>query len=163
MRTVLGGERRLKRRTGVREEDSSRPGPGGNDDLHDGNQAGDAAGIPPGEVVISTAGRDHGRAYVVVAAVEPPFVLVADGMTRRVGRPKRKNMRHLMRLPVGGVGSAAEMASAGGLPRGRPLNDERVRAILRQAMATSGEPGEGGQAAGKLVDATGGSRREGDA
>lgn len=48
----------------------------------------------PGDVVRSTAGRDAGYAFVVVA-LEPRGVRLADGRYRPVAKPKRKNVRHV--------------------------------------------------------------------
>jgi len=52
-----------------------------------------------GQVVQSKAGRDEGKLYVVVD-VEPDqkFLYLADGKTRKVEKPKKKNPRHLNRL-----------------------------------------------------------------
>ncbi|MTI94209.1 MAG: RNA-binding protein [Firmicutes bacterium] len=47
-----------------------------------------------GQIVRSTAGRDHGREYVVIA-IEPKRVLVADGRVRTTAKPKAKNPLHL--------------------------------------------------------------------
>lgn len=51
--------------------------------------------VQPGQWVTSSAGRDVGAHYLVVACEEAPFVLVADGVKRTVAKPKRKNVRHL--------------------------------------------------------------------
>ena len=47
-----------------------------------------------GRVVFSKAGRDKGRALVIVAA-QPGAVFVCDGKVRPVERPKRKNPLHV--------------------------------------------------------------------
>lgn len=47
-----------------------------------------------GSVVKAKAGRDSGRYFVIVETHER-FVLIADGKTRKLGAPKRKNIRHL--------------------------------------------------------------------
>ncbi|GAB6877302.1 KOW domain-containing RNA-binding protein [Thermaerobacter litoralis] len=49
-----------------------------------------------GQLVTSRAGRDQGRAYLVVGVLDDRFVLVADGDLRPADRPKRKNVRHLV-------------------------------------------------------------------
>lgn len=48
----------------------------------------------PGRVVRSTAGRDKGSLQVIVRA-EADAVYVCDGKQRPLGRPKRKNPRHI--------------------------------------------------------------------
>lgn len=45
-------------------------------------------------IVCSTAGHDKGRLFLVVG-VEEPFFLLADGKTRKLEKPKRKNRRHV--------------------------------------------------------------------
>ena len=51
--------------------------------------------VQPGQLVTSRAGRDTGRAYLVVGVRPDGRVLVADGRLRRIARPKAKNPRHL--------------------------------------------------------------------
>lgn len=143
---VLGGERRRGRQLKVLGNGSMPPEAEGAGIPSDGIGAGgQAAGFAVGEVAISTAGRDRGHAYVVVRVDTSPFVMVADGLKRRVGRPKRKNVRHLTRPPVTAF---PDFEPAIGWPegraRGRPggqLSDEEVRAILRRAAAVLGEGG----------------------
>ena len=47
-----------------------------------------------GQVVKATAGRDKGSFFAVTYAAGAE-VYIADGKTRRLGRPKRKNARHI--------------------------------------------------------------------
>ena len=49
-----------------------------------------------GQLVTSRAGRDSGRKYVVIGFDESGYVLVADGMIRKINRPRRKNVKHLV-------------------------------------------------------------------
>ncbi len=48
-----------------------------------------------GAVCVSRAGRDKGRAFVLVGVCDENHVLLADGEIRRLERPKRKKLRHL--------------------------------------------------------------------
>lgn len=48
-----------------------------------------------GEIVISTAGRDSGKYYIIIGVENKNYVLLADGDKRRVEHPKRKNIHHL--------------------------------------------------------------------
>ncbi len=48
-----------------------------------------------GSIVTSKAGRDKGRTFVVTATEGEEFVMLADGETRRVSRPKKKKLKHL--------------------------------------------------------------------
>ena len=53
----------------------------------------------PGMVVISRAGRDKGRLLAVIET-QDGAVIVADGKERPLGRPKRKNPKHLMKTKM---------------------------------------------------------------
>ncbi len=53
-----------------------------------------------GTVVISKAGRDKGKAMVIVKETEN-YLLVCDGKERPVERPKRKNPKHLKITNIG--------------------------------------------------------------
>jgi large subunit ribosomal protein L14e len=48
-----------------------------------------------GRVVVSKAGRDAGRRFVVVNVLDDLYVEVADGDLRRVEKPKKKKIKHL--------------------------------------------------------------------
>ena len=50
--------------------------------------------ITTGRVVISSAGHDKGRFMLVVGA-DGDRILVADGKERKLGHPKKKNIRHV--------------------------------------------------------------------
>jgi hypothetical protein len=76
-----------------------------------------------GMVVTSRAGRDAGDRYVVIAVAGADAVLVADGRRRGVGRPKRKNVKHL--VVHGPAGALAGRLRAGAAP-----TDEELRAAL---------------------------------
>lgn len=78
-------------------------------------------------VVTSRAGRDAGDRYVVVGTAGEDMVLVADGRRRGAGRPKRKNVKHLVvHGPAGPV--------AGRLREGEAVTDEELRAVLAASM-----------------------------
>lgn len=79
-----------------------------------------------GMVVTSRAGRDSGDRYVVVGAGGDDMVLVADGRRRGTGRPKRKNVKHLVvHGPAEGI---AERLRGGGA-----VTDEELRGALSAA------------------------------
>ena len=54
----------------------------------------------PGRVVLSTQGRDEGRYFVVLEVIDENFVLMADGLTRKVDHPKKKKVKHLRPKPI---------------------------------------------------------------
>jgi len=54
----------------------------------------------PGRVVISTQGHDAGRWYAVLSVLDERNVLVADGETRKLAKPKKKQVKHIRALPL---------------------------------------------------------------
>ena len=54
----------------------------------------------PGRVVLSTQGRDAGRYFVVMSVIDEQFVLMADGLTRKIAHPKKKKVKHLRPKPI---------------------------------------------------------------
>ena len=48
-----------------------------------------------GATVVSTAGRDEGRTFLVVESLDDEYVLIADGETHKMEKPKKKKRRHL--------------------------------------------------------------------
>ncbi len=79
--------------------------------------------IHPRQIVLSLAGHDRGRLFLVLAA-EGERVLVADGKGRKLATPKRKNPRHLRC-----VGLSAHPAVQR-LHRGEAVSDRQLRAVL---------------------------------
>ena len=56
--------------------------------------------IIPGRVVLSTPGRDEGRYFIVLEVIDENFVLMADGLTRKINHPKKKKIKHLRPKPI---------------------------------------------------------------
>ena len=48
-----------------------------------------------GQVVVSRAGRDIGRRFVVTKVIDDNYVHICDGDLRRVEKPKKKKIKHL--------------------------------------------------------------------
>ena len=44
-----------------------------------------------GRVVMSRQGRDRDRCFVILSVVDDQFVMMADGLTRKLDHPKRKS------------------------------------------------------------------------
>ena len=82
--------------------------------------------IEVGSVVVSRAGRDQGRSFLVVAEVDQDFVMIANGGLRGMDRQKKKRRKHLK--PTGAVVAALKTR----LQEGRPVEDHEVRAWLRE-------------------------------
>jgi large subunit ribosomal protein L14e len=60
--------------------------------------AGDAPEL--GTVVLSKAGRDKGRYFVIVGIADEQYVLLCDGDLRKLQSPKRKKVKHIAVKPV---------------------------------------------------------------
>ena len=60
----------------------------------------DRLSIEPGRAVLSTQGRDEGRCFVIVQVLDENFVLMADGLTRKIAHPKKKKVKHLRPKPI---------------------------------------------------------------
>jgi len=48
-----------------------------------------------GDIVLSKAGRDKNKHFIVLEVIDDNYVFVADGDLRRVDSPKRKKCKHL--------------------------------------------------------------------
>ena len=51
--------------------------------------------IRPGEVVISKAGRDKKRKFIVLSMIDENHVYISDGDLRKVEKPKKKKLKHI--------------------------------------------------------------------
>lgn len=49
-----------------------------------------------GVVVYSKAGRDSGKKFIVLDIINEEYVHISDGDLRRVEKPKRKKIKHLI-------------------------------------------------------------------
>jgi large subunit ribosomal protein L14e len=82
-----------------------------------------------GRLAVSRSGRDAGSTYLVVGIEGPTVVFVADGRTRSVARPKRKNVKHLE------LGALLPQC-ADRIASGQALTDEEVRAAIATASVS---------------------------
>ena len=48
-----------------------------------------------GDIVISTAGRDKDRVYLISQLIDKDFVFVVDGNFKKLINPKKKRVKHL--------------------------------------------------------------------
>lgn len=48
-----------------------------------------------GKMAWSKAGRDKGKPFIIVEALDDKYVLVCDGTLRTLDRPKKKKLMHL--------------------------------------------------------------------
>ena len=79
-----------------------------------------------GSVVVSKAGRDQGRLFLVVGEVDDDFVLIANGDLRKMDRMKKKRRKHLK--PTGTVVQALRDR----ISNGERVEDHELRAWLRE-------------------------------
>ena len=75
--------------------------------------------VTVGDLVVSRAGRDKGRPFVVLSA-EEGFVYLVDGDLRKLDRPKKKKRMHVKPYPRMGL---CRME----FPEGRSLCDADIR------------------------------------
>lgn len=77
-----------------------------------------------GSVVISTAGRDSGRSFMVVGILDNTYVYIADGNLRRLAKPKKKKLKHVALTPhmLEGIGNKLE--------EGKKVFDAEIRSAL---------------------------------
>lgn len=48
-----------------------------------------------GQVVLSRAGRDKGKKFVVIKDLDLNYVMISDGDLRKIENPKKKKIKHL--------------------------------------------------------------------
>ena len=88
------------------------------------------------DIVKSTAGRDKGK-YFFVLAEEEEFLLLADGKSRKVEAPKRKKRKHAVFAMEADTRVAAKIRS------GEKITNSEVRRALAQ-LSGEGNPDQEG-------------------
>ncbi len=78
-----------------------------------------------GRVVLSTAGRDSGKYYIVIDVIDDNYVLLTDGRLRPESKPKKKKLRHLRFTDIIAEEIKKEILS------GKRLNDSTIRSFLQ--------------------------------
>ena len=82
--------------------------------------------VEVGSFVVSKAGRDQGRLFLVVGEVDADFVMIANGDLRKLDRLKKKRRKHLK--PTGAVVRALRDR----ISNGEKVEDHELRAWLRE-------------------------------
>ncbi|MGE5417893.1 MAG: RNA-binding protein [Acidobacteriota bacterium] len=82
-----------------------------------------------GRLVISKAGRDQGKAFVIIKVVNDRFVMVADGDLRPLDNPKLKSMKHLQ------VTNRTLTEIVETIGKGEALENHRLRKLVRSLWA----------------------------
>ena len=90
------------------------------------------------DLVMSTAGRDRGELFYVIGT-EGVYALLANGKDRTVERPKRKKLKHILRVEQK-ESEVARMLRSGD----RVLNSQLRRdlAIARQTFRSQNQGGQ---------------------
>ena len=86
------------------------------------------------DIVISLNGRDEGKRFLVVGTQEG-YSLLADGKSRRIGKPKRKKNKHLV------LEDKVLSPIAGKLTGGEKVTNNEIRRVLAEYAADRGERG----------------------
>lgn len=81
--------------------------------------------LKSGIAAISSAGRDKGRAFVVLCEVDANFVMVCNGSSRTFDRPKKKRRKHL-------IPTRHEMQDLPEKIAGKTLRDQDIRTFLER-------------------------------
>jgi len=55
--------------------------------------------IEIGRVALSKAGRDAGKTFMIIDVLSDDYVMVVDGTTRKIAKPKKKKIKHLSIKP----------------------------------------------------------------
>lgn len=79
-----------------------------------------------GQIVISKAGHDKDRLYVITAA-EKEFVYLADGRLKKPESPKKKRRKHIQP-----INTTVEETLKRKLESGARVQPEEIRAAIRQ-------------------------------
>lgn len=53
--------------------------------------------IREGQIVISKAGRDINRKFVILKIIDENYVLISDGKLRKIDKPKLKKNKHMQK------------------------------------------------------------------
>ena len=77
-----------------------------------------------GRVVKSRQGRDEGRYFVILQVVDDQFVMLSDGLTRKLDHLKKKKVKHLQPKPL--------RMDVQSLVENNQLKDSDIRAFLKE-------------------------------
>ena len=78
------------------------------------------------DVALSLAGRDTGNVYLISALIDEKYVLLIDGKSRTISKPKRKKIKHIQ--VIGNAASEFE----GVFEDKSKTNDAKIRKILKE-------------------------------
>lgn len=81
-----------------------------------------------GDIVKSLSGRDENGYFLVINA-DDGYAVIADGKTRRLNKPKRKNLKHVETVMENALPEIAERIN-----RGEPVGNEVLRKAIRDKI-----------------------------
>ena len=99
--------------------------------------------LKAGDIVFSLAGHDKGRVYIVLDT-EDGFVYIVDGKTKKLNKPKRKNLKHV-KLGRDGTKELAGAVRAGN------VTDSVIRKELAKFRSLTGTTRKGEAACQKMT------------
>ena len=56
--------------------------------------------IEIGRIVFSKSGRDAGKCFMIYDIIDEDYVYLVDGALRKLGKPKKKKVKHIELKPV---------------------------------------------------------------
>ena len=80
--------------------------------------------IKIGDIVLSLKGRDKDKSFLVVD-IKQGKVLIVDGNTRKVDRPKVKNVKHVKQISTANAKNVAE-----NIKNGQTVGNKRVYKLI---------------------------------
>lgn len=81
-----------------------------------------------GDIVKSLSGRDENGYFLVINA-DDGYAVIADGKTRTLNKPKRKNLKHVETVMKNALPEIAERIN-----RGEPVGNEVLRKAIRDII-----------------------------
>ena len=79
-----------------------------------------------GQLVRASCGRDEGKYFFIIKKVDESFVLISDGKSRKLDKPKLKKIKHLIVEKY--VNEEIKML----LQNGNKITDSYIRAELNK-------------------------------
>jgi len=81
-----------------------------------------------GQLVKASCGRDEGKYFFIIKLVDESFVLISDGKSRKLDKPKLKKIKHLIVEKY--VNEEIKML----LQNGNKITDSYIRAELNKLI-----------------------------
>ena len=81
--------------------------------------------VQVGDVVLSTSGRDKNKIFLVVS-IENRVARIVDGKTHKILAPKKKNVKHLIKVSSEGQKDLAEK-----IQLGKVVGNENIYRVLK--------------------------------